>query len=124
MGCHFLLQGIFLIQGLKLRLLSVLHWQADSLPLSHLWTQGIKSVMKVQYLNLALDGTQAHQEDASETGGRCGVLVLFGLVWWRGFLFCFSFFYFFKKSFTCLFTAALGLCYCAQAFSSCGSGGG
>ena len=51
--------------------------------------------MKVQYLNLALDGTQAHQEDASETGGWCGVLVLFGLVWWRGFLFCFSFFYFY-----------------------------
>ena len=31
--CHFLLQGIFLIQGLKLCLL---HWQADSLPLSYL----------------------------------------------------------------------------------------
>ena len=31
-GCHFLLQGIFLTHGLNLRLL---HWQADSLPLSH-----------------------------------------------------------------------------------------
>ena len=35
-GCHFLLQGIFLTQGWKLHLL---HWQADSsvssLPLSH-----------------------------------------------------------------------------------------
>ena len=31
-GCHFLLQGIFPTQGLNLRLL---HWQADSLPLSH-----------------------------------------------------------------------------------------
>ena len=31
-GCHFLLQGIFLTQGLNLGLL---HWQADSLPLSH-----------------------------------------------------------------------------------------
>ena len=30
-GCHFLLQGIFPIQGLNLQLL---HWQADSLPLS------------------------------------------------------------------------------------------
>ena len=28
--CHFLLQGIFLIQGLNLWLLSLLHWQADS----------------------------------------------------------------------------------------------
>ena len=32
-GCHFLLQGIFLTQGLNLHLL---HWQANSLPLSHL----------------------------------------------------------------------------------------
>ena len=31
-GCHFLLHGIFLTQGSKLRLLHLLHWQADSLP--------------------------------------------------------------------------------------------
>ena len=31
MACHFLLWGIFLTQGLNLHLL---HWQADSLPLS------------------------------------------------------------------------------------------
>ena len=31
-GCHFLLQGIFLTQTSNLRLL---HWQVDSLPLSH-----------------------------------------------------------------------------------------
>ena len=35
-GCHFLLQGIFPTQGSKLRLLRLLRWQADSLPLSHL----------------------------------------------------------------------------------------
>ena len=33
MGCHFLLQGTFLTQGLNPHLL---HWQAESLPLSHL----------------------------------------------------------------------------------------
>ena len=32
-GCHFLLQGFFLTQGLSSLLL---YWQADSLPLSHL----------------------------------------------------------------------------------------
>ena len=32
-GCRFLLQGIFLTQGSSLILL---HWQADSLPLTHL----------------------------------------------------------------------------------------
>ena len=36
MGCHFLLQGIFPTQGLNPRLLHLLHWQADSLPLSQL----------------------------------------------------------------------------------------
>ena len=33
-GCHFLLQGIFQIQGLNPWLLHLLHWQDDSLPLS------------------------------------------------------------------------------------------
>ena len=36
MGSHSLLQGIFLTQGWKLRLLGLLHWQMDSLPLAHL----------------------------------------------------------------------------------------
>ena len=35
-GCHFLLQGIFSTQGSNLHLLRLLHWQVDSLPLSHL----------------------------------------------------------------------------------------
>ena len=32
-GCHFILQGIFLTQGLNPQFL---HWQVDSLPLRHL----------------------------------------------------------------------------------------
>ena len=35
-GCHSLLQGIFLTQGSNPHLLPLLHWQADSLLLSHL----------------------------------------------------------------------------------------
>ena len=35
-GCHFLLQGIFLAQELNPSLLHLLHWHVDSLPLSHL----------------------------------------------------------------------------------------
>ena len=38
-GCHFLLQGIFLTQGLNP---SLLHWQADSLPLTHLGNPPLK----------------------------------------------------------------------------------
>ena len=34
-GYHCLLQGIFLTQALNTHLLHLLHWQADSLPLSH-----------------------------------------------------------------------------------------
>ena len=34
MGCHALLQGIFLTQGSNSRLLCLLHWQAGSLPLA------------------------------------------------------------------------------------------
>ena len=33
-GCHFLLQGIFPTQGSNPCLLSLLHWQAGSLPLA------------------------------------------------------------------------------------------
>ena len=35
-GCHFLLQGIFPTQGSNPSLLRLLHWQVNSLPLSHL----------------------------------------------------------------------------------------
>ena len=34
-NCHFLLQGIFLTQGLNPHLLLFLHWQAEFLPLGH-----------------------------------------------------------------------------------------
>ena len=34
--CYFLVQGIFSTQGLNTHVLHLLHWQADSLPLSHL----------------------------------------------------------------------------------------
>ena len=35
-SCRFLPQGIFPTQGSNLRLLNLLHWQADSLPFRHL----------------------------------------------------------------------------------------
>ena len=34
-GCHFLLQEFFLPHGWNLHILLLLHWQVDSLPLSH-----------------------------------------------------------------------------------------
>ena len=44
-GCHLLLQGIFPVEGLNLRLWHHLHWQADSLPMSH---QGSLDVLSKQ----------------------------------------------------------------------------
>ena len=41
-GCHFILQGIFLTQGLDL---GPLHWQVDSLPLSHLGSPDVDEAM-------------------------------------------------------------------------------
>ena len=41
MGCYFLLQGIFLIQGLNPSLLYLPHWQVGSLPLSHLGSRTV-----------------------------------------------------------------------------------
>ena len=42
MSYHFLFQGIFLTQGLNP---SLLHWKADSLPLSHLGSPLVKLLM-------------------------------------------------------------------------------
>ena len=46
-GCHFLLQGIFLSQGSNPHLLQ---WQADSLPLSHLG--GPKNYIPIKFFFL------------------------------------------------------------------------
>ena len=43
-GCHFFLLGIFPIQGSNLCLLLLLHRQADSLALCHLWALQMGSV--------------------------------------------------------------------------------
>ena len=41
-GCHFLLQWVFLTQGLNPHLLCLLHWQEDSLPLQFLTWEALK----------------------------------------------------------------------------------
>ena len=51
-GCCFLLQGVFWTQGLNFHLL---HWQADSLPLSHQGSQvnilGISPFLVISYMH-------------------------------------------------------------------------
>ena len=59
-GCHFLLQGIFPTQESNLCLLRLLHWQADSLPPSHLGIpKGIHTHGKKN--QLLSDNTMAHK---------------------------------------------------------------
>ena len=55
-GCHFLLQGIFLTQGPNLHLLCLLHWQAGSLSLAppgkhNNWNQKQSLHWPAQYQN-------------------------------------------------------------------------
>ena len=45
-GLPFPIPGIFPIQGLNLHFLCLLHWQADSLPLSHLGSPNISINVK------------------------------------------------------------------------------
>ena len=62
MGCHFLLQGIILTQGLNPHLLCLQHWQVTSLTLQHLGISKEKKVLlkkinAVIYMHKYLRGT-------------------------------------------------------------------
>ena len=57
MGCHALLQGIFPDQELNSRLL---HWQSDSLPLSHLGSPGEVTWRGVTKFILILELSRTH----------------------------------------------------------------
>ena len=60
LGCHFLQQGIFLIQGLNLHLLL---WQADSLPLSHQGSPNAECITQ----NAGLDESQVEIKTAKKS---------------------------------------------------------
>ena len=85
MGCHFFLQGNFLIQGLNPRLLHLLHWQVDSLPLSHLGSPCLvhKEVLVTQLCPTLCDpmdcsppGSSVHEIfQAKDTGVDCHFLL-------------------------------------------------
>ena len=62
MGCHFLHQGIFLIQGWNC-LLCLLHWQVDSLPLSH---QGSPTLWAGEFLAVLLP--LRNEEELTKSG--------------------------------------------------------
>ena len=72
MGCHFVLQGIFLTQGSNLHLLCLLHWLTDSF--YHCITWGTSVFSSVQSLSrvqpFVTPWTAAHQASLSITNSR------------------------------------------------------
>ena len=67
-GCYFLLQGIFLTQGSNPRLLCLLHWQVDSLPLSHLGnptknSHNSATTTKITQLKMGREAEEMSKED-------------------------------------------------------------
>ena len=70
-GCHFLLQGIFLTQGLNPCLLHLLHWQENSSPLSHLGSPTLKykgrHLMVEKVLRIKPWGYKTKQNIAKQT---------------------------------------------------------
>ena len=80
-GCHFPLQGIFQTQGWNLCPMHHLHWQAGSLPLSHL-----KSKMLVAQLCPSLwDPMDCSPPDSSVHGIlQAGILQWVSFPFWRG----------------------------------------
>ena len=75
-GCHFLLQGIFLTQASNLCLLHLLQCQADSLLLGHLGSPlQIKKYDRSQFFLLLVLATQLALDDGnffkSQSSGKC-----------------------------------------------------
>ena len=71
-GCHLLLQGIFLTQGSNPHLLRLLNWQVDSFPLCHLvYSLGLLEVLTVRGVN---KWSGSHAFDLVLTPGHTFVL--------------------------------------------------
>ena len=71
MGCHFLLQGIFLTQRLNLCLFHLLHWQADSLPLEPPGMWHAKRTLQMWLSLKFCDGETASDYMGGPNGLQC-----------------------------------------------------
>ena len=75
-GCHFLLQGIFLIQGSNLYLLCLLHCQMDSLLLRHLGSPAAAAAKSLQSCPTLCDPIDSSpQGSGKNTGVGCHFLL-------------------------------------------------
>ena len=74
-GCQFLLQGIFPTQGSNIHLLSLLHWQVDSLPLHDLGSPMSRLVPGKSLLIWPV----SHKDPASAQADLCPPVILVSL---------------------------------------------
>ena len=97
-GCHFVLQEIFPIQGSNPCLLHLLHWQADSLPLRYLGSPNQIACMHAKSLQscLTLCDPMDHSLPGSSAHGILQARYWSGLSWppprelsdpWQGILY-------------------------------------
>ena len=75
MGCHCLLQVIFLTQGSNPRLLWLLHWQMGSLPLSYLGSPPPSYFQLLWWLIFKRRGLQSWQEAPHRGSGFTRVIM-------------------------------------------------
>jgi len=66
-GCRLLLQGVFPTQGLNLSLLRLLHWQSDSLPLSHPESLFLRFTLRCTHWEVIGRSTVCRQENLETT---------------------------------------------------------
>ena len=113
MGCHALLQVIFLTQGLNPCLLCLLHWQAGSLPESRL-DQYISGCFRISQMK-AVAWLSSLSQHSSLYINTCWQAVL------SLYFFCFSFLYFSQSSstskFLLLFRFLIYLVFSSQSHS-------
>ena len=75
MGCHFLLQGIVPTQGLNSRLLGLLHWQAESLPLRNPGSpKHIRMLIQLQSTDLDLNTAPGNLPNPSISASSLGTV--------------------------------------------------
>ena len=84
-SCHFLLQGIFSTQGLKPHLLWLLHWQVDSLPLSHLLLRlsGDKVPTPIDIYENMHNPVKSHRHSNRHLLFSMAAVYMFISHWWR-----------------------------------------
>ena len=77
MGCHSLLQRVFLTQGVNLHLLSLLHWQLGSLPLAlPVCAQSLGHVRLCDPVDCGPPGSSVHVDSPGKnTGWGCHILL-------------------------------------------------